>query len=102
MSIVARFVIRPEEKGSTKGSLIVGFTFKGQTQLVANRVYQIEEFLEETIIRDIGESCIPSHMDDNPAVGICWGADISSVIELAGKNLVLTADEFKNSQGELR
>lgn len=103
MSPVARFIFRGCDKDD---GLIFGALFKaGRKLFVAGHVYEIQECLGEFIIRDVGPSWIKSTCkserfyrrdgDVREAVNhVCWGSDVSSILRIAGKDLVLTHFEY--------
>jgi hypothetical protein len=92
MKTIARFTPRP---GDPQGALVLGYLFEhGKQFLKQGRVYEIQEFLGELIIKDIG----PSAMEIGP-VGSSfynhypnWYSGVDAIVT-DGRHL-LTQDEY--------
>jgi hypothetical protein len=97
MKPIARFVLRPGGKKMDikTPDLIIGVPFQKQNILVANRIYQIEEILDELVIKNVGPSAIgrakESLLHEN------WYHDINSLLDTCGKYLFATQEEFRDA-----
>ena len=86
---VARFVIRPDGNGQDD-KLILGCSFNAGV-LKPGCVYEIQEFLGQLVIREIGpSSCGYSHK--NTKGGISWCNDANQIIH--GGTHLLTDREY--------
>lgn len=83
MKPVARFVVR--DSGEANDGLMLGVKFKyGGKHFKQGYVYQIEEWMDELIIQEVGPSCLGRKP---------WYSDISSVLKNWAKHLWLTKNE---------
>lgn len=99
MNPVARFISRPASEDPTKPEMGLVFFFKGNTALKAGRVYEIQDWDGELVIKDVGECVLGMSMSEShPKLGGkgCWHADINWLLECVGKLLCLTRKELDN------
>jgi hypothetical protein len=83
--VVARLVMRKD------GLAIIGKGFPGQKALKPNRIYQIEEWLGEIVVRDLGPSII---QDETVYPGSPhWGHDFNFIFERC-KEFIMTKIEY--------
>jgi hypothetical protein len=82
--VQARFIIRPEGKKHSR--LLVGLNFPKSSSLKPGVIYEIVEYLDEYVIREIGKPGIDKKI---------WNYEISSVVsDFEGRHL-MTEDEYK-------
>lgn len=98
MKMIARLVTRGG--GDENDGLIIGTRAKDNTFFKPGRVYEVLEFDGETLIKDVGPSCIAGCENgetyrDSP-VGVTWASDIGHILTSAGKYLFLTMQEVIN------
>jgi hypothetical protein len=95
MKPLARFVIRPTNKGP-EGDLLIGLMFKKQnhTLLRANMVYELSDCLDTLIIRPVGEAAI-GYDGDHSYLSSSWMHDISGILECEGVRFILTKEELE-------
>jgi hypothetical protein len=95
MKTLARLVIR---KTSDKdGGLILGMLFKNaMSKLKVNTIYELQEVLGELSIKELGPSAIGDTRRESLLSGICWCNDITTVVDVAGPQLVLTQNEYRH------
>lgn len=103
MQTLARFVIRPNEQG--QGDLVLGAMFKAQNAelLSPNKVYEIREVVGTLMIVPVGDAHIANNKrpaDD--AHGICWGNDISYILDVGNGRHLLTVEETANMKERYR
>jgi hypothetical protein len=102
MKTLARIVTRPSgDNLNSAPDLIIGACFRNQSEngLKAGRVYELREALDSFMLVDIG----PSAIGITPQEGVHrvgWGSDISHILNVTGKTLVLTMDEYLNLRDE--
>ena len=94
MRPIARIVIRGADEND---GLIVGAALKGSRDVLKpGMVYELWEILGETVIKEIGKTCIGQTVHDPDCMyGACWGQDIGHLLRCAGKYLMVTQDEYK-------
>lgn len=94
-NVQARFV-RRDTDDETDG-LILGATYKKNTLFKRGYVYEVAEVMGENVIREVGRSHI-ARADSNGRYGTdhiaCWGQDISTIVDLSSRYLLLTKEEL--------
>jgi len=89
---IARFVIRPDEKGQDD-KLILGCSFNSGV-LKPGFVYEIQEILGQIMIREIGPSSC-GYSQENTKGGISWCNDANQIIH-GGTHLLTDREYVKN------
>jgi hypothetical protein len=100
MTAVARFVTRGCDK---KDGLFIGVKLKGWDEhLKPGRIYEIQDWLGELVIKDIGPSAIKTSLrdyDEKPYRLLGgWGSGVEWILECIGKSIFLTEDEATEDQ----
>jgi hypothetical protein len=95
MKPLARFVIRPTNKGP-KGDLLLGIMFQRQNHelLKANTIYEISDCLDALMIRSVGEAAIGCDRDHSN-LWVSWMNDINYILEAGEKKWILTKEELE-------
>lgn len=95
MSFIARFATRPSGDNSDQPDLgIIMFSCKN-TQIKANRVYEINDVGGVLTLKDLGECILGMSVPDSvPGIMVCWSSTIGSIIASTGKLLGLTRKEY--------
>ena len=100
MTVLARFICRPSdlENENSNPDLILGACFKNQPEdgLKAGRVYELKSIFGAFVLVDIGPSILGTN-HANTAIEHCsWMNEAGYILEVAGKRLWLTIEEYKN------
>lgn len=85
--IVARFVVRKD------GQPIIGKVLELNGPLQPNRIYQIEQFMGELTIRDLGPSAIQDKPDKKTPGAPTWGFDFNWIFKYCPE-FILTRLEY--------
>ena len=88
---IARLVFR---KSEDQANLILGSCFKGQDIFKGNEVWQVDEILGELVLRKVGESVV-GETGNTSHISCSWMNSIDDILEVAGKYLFLTIEEYK-------
>lgn len=97
MTMLARFIYRGSGK---EDGLFIGSSVRGQQFFEPNTVYEIVEFLGETMIRKVGKSIIRETAETNnhdlELPYMSWSWTINDIISEGGRELWLTREEYEN------
>lgn len=90
--MIARFVVNSD------GGMLIGAISKNQTLLKPDTVYQIDNYLGEMVISEVGQSIIPVNNHDETEGKTfefgTWGSRIDHIIECAGNNILISIKEY--------
>jgi hypothetical protein len=104
--LLARFVRRNTGNPTENDGLILGNIAKaGDSFFKRGYVYEIVEILGEVVIRECGPSWIKPTINSGRKVmndgeerevqnPICWGSSAGHILDVVGKELILTEEEY--------
>ncbi len=90
---IARIVTRPSPDGEQPDMGICLFT--KESGLKGNMIYEIQEFLGEFMLREIGPSPMSGKTPEDRMGMPCWGQDLSTVVNIGGKYIILSTAELR-------
>jgi len=97
ITTIARFIARPSKKGSEQPDVGLMVFMRSNTELKANRVYEIRDVLGELSIVDVGECGVGPEgiaSSHDQLRDVCWGNEVGHVLDVGRHCAFMTREEL--------